>query len=344
MTRWQAANELRVAGAVCTFAPARLDSGLVLGAGSGYYTRVSALLDLETGAWTPTPGTMKGSIFDHSLVTLDDGRVLAVGGRTGSNDVATCELFDVATREWTPAPSLSRPRHKAAVVCIAGHVLAIGGCGPDYSVDPRAVEVWHPGASAWTSLSPLPEGMTSPRVTVLADGSLFADDTICVHGVFDPRTQSIAWTLVPDERHRAEAAIAPWRDGIVRMGGLTSSGFSTAHVDAWSAASGWQNIGALPGERARGGAVVLDDGRILVIGGEVCDSSLTGGELDIEYRSSRSVTDDVTSMLIGSPDDGWTSTSGPALLWPRIVRVSARGASEQVFVAFGSIAAYIVRV
>jgi len=224
MTAWKPTDDLRkVIGAYCTFALARPDRSRVLGAGSSGYTRISLLLDLETGGWTRTPGTMTGSIEDHALVTLDDGRVLAVGGRNAAADVATCELFDPATLAWTSGPSMSRPRHAPAVVCVAGHVLAIGGCGPDCSVDPRAVEVLRPRASAWTSLSP-------------------------------------------------------------------------------------------------------------------------GGELDIEYKSSRSITSDVTSILIGSPDGGWTSTCGPGLSRPRIVRVSERGSSEQVFVVGGSGEAHIIRV
>src|SRR3954464_5104349 len=63
--------------------------------------------------WTPS-GSMTRKRYGHTLVTLADGRVLAVGGIDGSSYVtASAEIFDPVTGAWAEAASMSTPRYWA---------------------------------------------------------------------------------------------------------------------------------------------------------------------------------------------------------------------------------------
>jgi hypothetical protein len=68
----------------------------------------------------------------HTATSLDDGRILFVGGfdATGTNPLATTEVYDPKTRTVTPGPNLTvaRARH-TAIKLTTGDVAIFGGVG-----------------------------------------------------------------------------------------------------------------------------------------------------------------------------------------------------------------------
>jgi hypothetical protein len=99
---------------------------------------------VQTGSWTidltqPNPtwqsaGSMNFPRFLHNLVTLPDGKVLAVGGSTinsleSTQGVLAAEEWDPATRTWTTLAAQHDLRlyHSTGVLLPDGRVLAAGG-------------------------------------------------------------------------------------------------------------------------------------------------------------------------------------------------------------------------
>ncbi|RLK61715.1 fibronectin type III domain protein [Actinokineospora cianjurensis] len=96
----------------------------------------TSVIDLTapTAAWRQT-APMKTARDFHTLTTLADGKVLAVGGAPSSDqsklntNILTTEIWDPATEQWSTAASMSVPRqyHQTALLMADGRVLVAGG-------------------------------------------------------------------------------------------------------------------------------------------------------------------------------------------------------------------------
>jgi Domain of unknown function (DUF1929)/Fibronectin type III domain/Glyoxal oxidase N-terminus len=96
----------------------------------------TAVIDLNapTPAWRTTAPMNDARVY-HTLTMLADGRVLAVGGETTSDQtqvtsgVLQSEIWDPATEQWTVAAPMAAARnyHSTAVLMPDGTVLVSGG-------------------------------------------------------------------------------------------------------------------------------------------------------------------------------------------------------------------------
>lgn len=80
--------------------------------------------------------------FKRTMVALGSGRILIIGGTSNDQDVlATTEIYDPATRRFTPGPTMSTGRYKlsgSAAVLPDGQIVVAGG-GPGIElIDPEA--------------------------------------------------------------------------------------------------------------------------------------------------------------------------------------------------------------
>jgi N-acetylneuraminic acid mutarotase len=118
--------------------------------------------DPTSDAWRALAplSTPRGSVSAAAL----DGKIHSIGGRITTADgdwhfkgvVATHEVYDPATGQWTQAAPLPKPRDHMVVAAIDGKIHAIGGrfAGNDDMVDWH--DVYDPAANSWTSAPPLP--------------------------------------------------------------------------------------------------------------------------------------------------------------------------------------------
>lgn len=88
--------------------------------------------------------------FQHNLVMLPDGRVLAVGGSTVVNTPSTTgslspEIFDPVSETWTTMAAQQVPRmyHSTAVLLPDGRILSTGGGAADV-IDFPTAEIYSP--------------------------------------------------------------------------------------------------------------------------------------------------------------------------------------------------------
>jgi hypothetical protein len=139
-------------GAAVMYRPGQL---LVAGGGAAWSAPgygLSEVMDLTapTPSWTSVPA-MAFHRYQHNLVLLADGQVLAVGGadsvdQTSLTGPLTPELWDPATRTWSSVAAMRDPRmyHSTALLLPDGRVLAAGGGRWSTSVDYQTAEIYSP--------------------------------------------------------------------------------------------------------------------------------------------------------------------------------------------------------
>lgn len=115
----------------------------------GSVTATSESIDLSAGnpQWE-NRAPMHQARYNHNVVQLPDGTLLAVGGGADPNDlyglpVRVAELYDPALDQWTEMASqaANRTYHSTALLLPDGRVISAGSDGGDL---PRTVEYYSP--------------------------------------------------------------------------------------------------------------------------------------------------------------------------------------------------------
>ena len=178
---------------------ALLPDGRAIVPGGGYdinstYSSLDYLeiFDPATMSWSLGP-PLKHARRSHTATELTDGRVMMTGGVVGGTyqnpgtALASVEIYDAATNEWSSTPQMSVARHHHAAIRLAsGAVLVTGGLDDTASVIESA-EVWD--GATWQFTTPMHVPRESHTMTLLADGSV-----LVVGGGF----QNTAELFVPD--------------------------------------------------------------------------------------------------------------------------------------------------
>jgi hypothetical protein len=87
----------------------------------------------------------------HSAALLQDGRVLIVGGRDASSDLASGEIFDPASSSFIGIGGMEVPRvHPLLRVLFDGKVQLIGGS------DDRSMEIYDPSSGVFGGYAQVP--------------------------------------------------------------------------------------------------------------------------------------------------------------------------------------------
>ena len=191
--------------------------------------------------WIPA-GTMAQARSLATATVLQDGRVLVVAGfsrDTGDTGLASAELWDPATRAFTPAGSLDRPRiGHAAALLNDGRVLIVGG--EDLRIGHQLpAEVWDPASGSFQEIGSMPALRSGLTATTLLDGR------VLIVG--------------------RDACLVPQRKDDI---GLTRCPGASASTVLWDPSGTWQ-VGPSPlEERQWHTATRLQDGRVLLVGNE----------------------------------------------------------------------------
>src|SRR5205807_2937916 len=81
----------------------------------------------QEDAWLPT-SSMSTSRIVHTATLLSDGRVLVTGGYDSSSYLASAEIYNPATNNWSSARSMSSARgYHTATLLSDSRVLVTGG-------------------------------------------------------------------------------------------------------------------------------------------------------------------------------------------------------------------------
>ncbi|MDZ3833457.1 MAG: hypothetical protein U0S50_16815 [Sphingopyxis sp.] len=183
-------------------------------------------------------GTLLARRIGPEAVTLSDGRVLIIGGWIDGRPSATTEIFDPAMRRSVAGPALSAPRANPVAVAMAdGRILIAGGYD---GRDTRAdAEIFDPGTGRFLPTGALTGARSGATGTLLADGRIL---------------------IVGGGRAERRPRIA------------------LASADIFDPATGrFISAGSMEQRRYKHGAVRLDNGDVLIIGGS--DERDYGGKL-----------------------------------------------------------------
>ncbi|MFC9688249.1 Kelch repeat-containing protein [Kribbella sp. NPDC056951] len=194
---------------------------------------------LAAGTWSPAgdlPVATEWQGQSEGAVLLNDGRVLVAGGSGPSyRAMRSAALFNPGPNKWLPTTALSTERQLHSLTRLAdGTVLAAGGTntGPAFPAKGlKSVERFNPVLETWTATGDLIEPRTAHTATLLPDGR------VLVAGGRTERT--------PDSQ-----------------GTTTSAELYDPKAGTWSA------TGAMTDPRSDHQAVLLRDGRVMVIGGQ----------------------------------------------------------------------------
>lgn len=184
---------------------------------------------LGGGTWRRT-GNLNEARWGHGAARLANGLVLVVGGNVSENSssaLAGAELYDVASGTWAPTASMRQPRSYSTVTVLNEGKVLVAGGALD-NVPLALAEVYDPLLGSWSSL---------PRMNVA-------------------RLQHTA-TLLDDGR-------------VLVVGGGTStkSRASTASAEIYDPGTGkWARTASMAVARSYHTATLLNDGRVIVVGG-----------------------------------------------------------------------------
>jgi hypothetical protein len=252
-----------------------LGSGKVLvvagaaGAPINDVTHTAELYDPATGTWSSASSLSTPRQY-HQTLLLGDGRVLVIGGEgTSWVTLSSAELYEPANDTWTLTGALTSPRAWHGAVRLSdGKVLTIGG--GDYATSFTS-ELYDPATGTWMLSGAMATDRSNPLSTLLADGRVLVSGGYGPTAeVFDPATGTWSPTASPTLiRYNATASRLP--DGRVLVaGGMsgTSGSDPTATAELYDPTTGTWSLGAtLQSWRSMHATSVLQDGRVLVVGG-----------------------------------------------------------------------------
>lgn len=250
---------------------------LVLAAGIGVIRASQSPAGLSQGAWSSTRSMAVPRAY-HTATLLRNGKVLVVGGRgvldipapwqpASGNAISSAELYDPQTGIWSSAGTLLTPRFgHTATRLNDGRVLVAGGNKtlPGLDRPPDSVssaELYDPLTNTWSSAG----NMSTPRSFQTA--TLLADGRVLVVGGIDS-TNVDAGQVLP------------------------SAELFDPATNSWTVAA------PLPSARANHSAILLSDGRVLVVGG--IDHRLT------QPSGFEAITGVETAVLYNPATNAWS--------------------------------------
>ena len=199
------------------------------------------------GIFTLTPGVMDIARFNHSATLLDDGTVLITAGVNSSFAcvaVPSCfiqssERFDPGSGTFTKGPTMIAGRHlHTATRLQTGMVLIAGGVNSTGFL--ATTELFDPATNSFHSSGSMAENRRQHTATLLNDGK------VLIAGGF-------SLDATPDAKSRSSAELYDPATGAFSSAGTMSTG-RTDHA-----------------------AALLNDGRVLITGGNIlCTATACG--------------------------------------------------------------------
>jgi hypothetical protein len=230
------------------------------------------LYDPAAGTFTPT-GPMAEARESDSATLLQDGRVLIVGGQN-NQILSSAELYDPKTGKFSPTGSLDAPRENhTASLMVDGRVLIAGGdpSGGDGQTPLATAEIYDPKSGTFSPIGSMIAARKRAGAALLGDGRVLIVggldaqlDTLSTAEIYDPKkgTFSPTGSMLTAQ---SVMSVITLLDGRVLVVGGDAAGSPTAEIyDPITGAFSATGRMAVQGLDA---AVLLHDGRVLVLGG-----------------------------------------------------------------------------
>jgi hypothetical protein len=268
--------------------------------------------------------------YFHTATLLKDGRVGVIGGvGPGATMIDVIRTWDPATLAFTDVGPMPEPRGlHTATLLEDGRVLVVGGVSSSEGRVYSSAFLWDPATGTTEAVGKLAHARAWHTATLLHDGRVLIAGGPAAAEIWDPATKqfSSAGTMAAP-RWWASAALL--HDGRVLVtGGFVGETFSQGAVpkvttaDIWDPESGtFSSTGSLREARTMHTSTVLEDGRVVVIGG-------WGGNAPDPNES-------LASVEIWDPSKE-AFTTGPSLLVGRALHATVLMPDGRLLVIGGS--------
>ena len=261
-------------------------------------TNTAELYNPATGTFTPT-GNMHEARVGFSATRLANGKVLVEGGSNNTDTVNSAEIYDSATGTWSVTGSMKQPRQQhSAILLRDGTVLVTGGnmdrtpCADVCVTTLAASEIYDPSTGQWKTAGE----MTIPRsfftTALLANGKVLAVGgrihsgpdyfdykAIAWADLYDPATRKWSATDTMTISREDHSASLLANSQMLVAGGTTVdfNGVTVASAELYNPVTGaWTATGSMLAGRERHTATVLQNGQVLVAGGDFYDGVNAG--------------------------------------------------------------------
>jgi hypothetical protein len=271
-----------------------LNNGMVLitGGQAGYSLTSAELYDPATGTFTAT-GKLNVARHQHTATLLGNGMVLIAGGfsRVGRNlptFLASAELYNPATKTFTPTGSLNTARDEHTATLLKNGMVLIAGGGNQSPSYLASAELYDPATGTFAAAGMLAEARYLHSATLLKNGTVLFAGGAEPHGgsgaiasveLFNPETRTFAATgKLNTARYRPAATLL--NNGMVLVaGGVDDTDTVTAAAELYDPLTGhFVATGNLNIVRTAHTMTLLGNGMALAVGG-VEESSLATAEL-----------------------------------------------------------------
>lgn len=259
---------------------------LLLFACSCFLVACSPSLAQQSGAWQPIAPRLNDS-FRPDLITLSDGRVLALGGTPGPNQVGASDLaqiYDPRGNRWTAAPRIPEARVEPALAALrTGGELVAGGSN-DQNPALRSVYEFDPKQGSWSRLADMHVARSGARAATLGDGRVLVvggspqwtdqfpmlQSALADAELFDPATNT--WSVVPPLPGGgvARATVSVLPDGRVLVAGGTGENFTSSQAAVFDpSSSSWRTLRSMVEPRSDAAAEITSGGQLVLLGGQM---------------------------------------------------------------------------
>lgn len=267
-----------------------LDNGQVLVAGGLFLSGTlvgtlesAELYDPTMGQWLST-GNLGQARERHTSTLLQNGMVLAAGGRSNGSAIASAELFNPLAGLWNPAAGINTPRFDHTATLLAnGMVLVVGGM-TGVGVTASA-EIYNPMSNSWAPTGSLIEARSAHTATLLADGRVLVAGGTTTGGaqlasaeIYDPG--SGAWSSTGAMMTaRVDHTAGLVRNGRVLVAGGRINGTALTTSEWYDPVAGvWLRTDDLNAARSGHRMTILADHRALASGGVGALTSIASSE------------------------------------------------------------------
>ncbi|MDQ3098811.1 MAG: hypothetical protein M3Q44_03625 [bacterium] len=265
-----------------------------------------------TSAWAAT-GNLSTGKRNISTVLLPSGKVLASGGFT-TVSVSDAEIFDPQSGTWTATANNMAKAHSnhASYLLKNGKVIVAAGSGTSSS----AAEIYDPTSNTWIAGPNLTTGRSEFVTSALNNGTIMigsgvngAGTVVTTSEIYNPTTNTWTFSTGNMQRGHKNGSMVKLNDGkLLAVGGclldtVCDATSIVSNAELYDPSTGtWSLVGSLSTARYRFNANVLNNGKVLVHGGNnVSASSISSAEIfDPTTQTWTAATSSPGSVLAGT--------------------------------------------
>ena len=230
----------------------------------------------QAADWTLT-GAMSTSRAGQTATLLPNGKVLAAGGITASDQVTnTCEIYDPTSGTWSPTGSMSTTRISHTDTLLPnGKVLVTGGQDAQGTFL-TACELYDPATGTWSDAGGMRLGRSGHSAVLLDNGQVlvaggmylgadYAFTDTCE--LYNPAAGTWSGTGSMSSVRGFAAAVSLRNGKALIVGGATDFVSVTSDTVEIYENGSWTVVGRMAAARAAPTATQLPSGKVLIAGG-----------------------------------------------------------------------------